>query len=272
MDKKLAVIEFRDRDFYFLFVKKKTDTGLTNHKWHEHSFNEIMYLAEGESEYVIENRRYVLKKGDVLLIKAGLHHFERKNIQNDAALFCLGFFSEGIENGELATEIFNRGEHFSLSESPALSQILSSARDKLALSENNASSFMKAITESVIFILSDLDMKREFGRDIKNATVRAIIDYINESLTAITSIEDIANAVFFSASYVRALFKREMGIGIMEYVRNKKVLLANRKIKHGKKPTEIFSECGFSNYPSFYRAYTQYFGHSPKTVKGSYQK
>ena len=267
MDTKLEVIEFRDIDFYFLFIKKRTDTGLTNQKWHEHSFNEIMYLAEGECEYVIENRRYVLKKGDVLLIKSGLHHFERKNIEKDSALYCLGFFTEAIENGELATEIFNRGEHFSLSESPALSKILGSASDKLNLSKNNAPSFMKAIAESVIFILSDLDMKREFGRDIKNATVRAVIDYINENLATITSIEDIANAVFFSPSYVRALFKREMGIGIMEYVRNKKVLLANRKIKHGKKPTEIFSECGFLNYPSFYRAYTSYFGVSPKNRK-----
>ena len=267
MDTKLEVIEFRDRDFYFLFIKKKTDTGLTNQKWHEHSFNEIMYLAEGECEYVIENRRYVLKKGDVLLIKSGLHHFERKNIEKDSALYCLGFFPEAIENGELATEIFNRGEHFSLSESPALSKILGSASDKLNLSKNNAPSFMKAIAESVIFILSDLDMKREFGRDIKNATVRAVIDYINENLTTITSIEDIANAVFFSPSYVRALFKREMGIGIMEYVRNKKVLLANRKIKHGKKPTEVFLECGFLNYPSFYRAYISYFGVSPKNRK-----
>jgi AraC-like DNA-binding protein len=264
MDKKLAVIEFKDRDFYFLFVKKKSDTGLTNHKWHEHSFNEIMYLAEGESEYVIENRRYVLKKGDVLLIKAGLHHFERKNIKNDSSLFCLGFFTEEIENGELATEIFNRGEHFSLSESPALSEILKSARDKLALSENNAASFMKAIAESVIFILSDLDMKREFGRVIKNATVRAVIDYINENLASISSIDDIANAVFFSASYVRALFKREMGIGIMEYVRNKKVSRARSLILTGAKPTEIYLECGFSNYPSFFRAYKAFFGFSPR--------
>ena len=58
-----------------------------------------------------------------------------------------------------------------------------------------------------------------------------------------------------------------MNIGIMEYVRNKKVLLANRKIKHGKKPTEIYIECGFSNYPSFYRAYSEYFGYPPKTKK-----
>ena len=49
------------------------------------------------------------------------------------------------------------------------------------------------------------------------------------------------------------------------YVRNKKLLLAHRKMRHGKKPTEIYLECGFSSYPSFYRAYIAYFGKKPKS-------
>ena len=63
---------------------------------------------------------------------------------------------------------------------------------------------------------------------------------------------------------MRAIFKNEMGIGIMQYVRNKKVLLANRMIREGEKPTDIYLECGFSNYTSFYRAFYAYFGASPK--------
>ena len=38
-------------------------------------------------------------------------------------------------------------------------------------------------------------------------------------------------------------------------------------IESGEKPTEIFAECGFSNYPSFFRAYRAFYGFSPKTRK-----
>ena len=63
------------------------------------------------------------------------------------------------------------------------------------------------------------------------------------------------------------LFKSELRVGVMQYVRDKKILLAHQKIRKGEKPTDVYLMCGFSNYPSFYRAYTAYFGTSPKEAK-----
>ena len=62
-------------------------------------------------------------------------------------------------------------------------------------------------------------------------------------------------------------FIDEQVAAVRQQVGDKKVLLAHRKIRHGRKPTEIYLECGFSNYPSFYRAYVSYFGHSPREQK-----
>ena len=140
-------------------------------------------------------------------------------------------------------------------------------KKKLEINKSNSSFFIKAVTEAIILMLNDVDVREEKIPEIKNATVQKILDFTKANLCNIHKIEDISSALFFSQSYVRTLFKKEMNIGIMEYVRNKKVLLANRKIKHGKKPTEIYIECGFSNYPSFYRAYSEYFGYPPKTKK-----
>ena len=223
-----------------------------------------MYVAEGELEYVIENRRYVIKKGDVLLVKAGLHHFERNVIKSPSILFCIGFSSEALESREISEELFEKGEHFSLGEDSPLVKMLFAAKEKLSASKSNAHLFVKSIAEAAVLMLDDLDMTASHTAEITNANVQKIIRYVNENVAQIHSTEDIANAMFFSPSYVRGLFKREMGIGIMQYVRNKRVLLANRKIKSGGKPTEIYTECGFSNYTSFYRAYLAYFGASPK--------
>ena len=93
------------------------------------------------------------------------------------------------------------------------------------------------------------------------------LDFINASLKRISRLEDISEALFFSKAYIRAVFKKEMGIGIMEYVRNKKVVRAHERISRGEKPTEIYTDCGFSTYSSFYRAYVAYFGFPPKTKK-----
>ena len=116
-------------------------------------------------------------------------------------------------------------------------------------------------------MLLDADAREKKLPEIKNDAVQKILDYIKANLCDIHKISDISSSLFFSESYVRTLFKKEMNIGIMEYIRNKKVLLAHRKIKDGEKPTEVYLNCGFSNYPSFYRAYISYLGYPPKTKK-----
>ncbi|MBR5140201.1 MAG: helix-turn-helix transcriptional regulator [Clostridia bacterium] len=267
MNERHETVEYKDREFYFLYNERSKAQFTESKRWQEHSFCEIMYLEEGEIEYAVESKRHVIKKGDVLLVSAGSYHLEKRIIKSPTKLYCLGFFPDNIGCHDLACEIFERGRQFSLGKSSAFVMLLSAAREKLSQSKSCAHEFIRAMSEAAVFILSDLDMSEDPGEDIKNVTVRRVIDYINKNLSEIRSCEDIAAAMFFSPSYVRSIFKREMGIGIMEYVRNKRILLAHRKMKHGKKPTEIYAECGFSNYPSFYRAYLDYFGYSPKMVK-----
>ena len=267
MNKNLNVTDYKNNDFYFLYLESTSDEGITRDKWHEHSFYEIMFIVDGDNEYVIENRRYVAKKGDVLLIKPGSHHFKRTKMSKHSTVYCLGFLPEAISNGGLAETVFDKGEHFSLSDDSPLLDVLSATRKKVSKSKKNISSFIKLAAEVVILILCDLDTEQEIVPEIKNAAVQKMLNYIKENLPNITKVSDVSGATFFSEPYTRTLFKKEMGIGIMDYVRNKKVLLAHRKIRHGRKPTEIYLECGFSNYPSFYRAYVSYFGYSPREQK-----
>jgi len=266
MDTK-SCVDYVSDDLYFLYLKKFSETGITGYRWHEHTFYEILFYAGGEVEYVIENRCYKLKAGEALFIKPGHHHFEHNVIETPSELYCLGFLPESIENGDFAEKIFEKGEIFTVGKDSPIFDLLSIAKKKLVLSKSNAYEFIKAIAEATVLIINDLDMREERNAKIKNSTIQKILDYIKKNLCSIQKAEDISKALFFSDSYVRSLFKKEMNIGVMEYVRNKKVLLAHRKIKQGCKATEVYTECGFSNYPSFYRAYLAYFGYSPKTKK-----
>ena len=264
MDKKRNITEVRCGDFYFLYFEKESERGLSNRTWHMHSFYEIMFFADTESEYAIENNRYVVKSGDVLLIKPGQHHFERRIIQPHSAFFCLGFSDDALSSGTLAARIFAKREHIMLEAGHPISALLSAARDILEKSKSNAEILLKAIADAAILALNDPDLAKEDSAETNNSTISKIIDFINENLFEIKSIDDIARGVFFSNSYLRSTFKREMGIGVMQYVRNKKILIANDRIRKGERPTAIYAECGFRNYPSFYRAYCAYFGLSPK--------
>ena len=128
MDKKSNVIQFKNEDFYFLYIEKLSEKGMTNRKWHMHSFYEIMFFTEGNSEYAIEDKRYVIKKGDVLLIKPGEHHFERRVIEPSSAFYCLGFASDIMKCGSTAEKIFEMREHISLGTDHPIAEMLSAVK------------------------------------------------------------------------------------------------------------------------------------------------
>lgn len=251
MNKTRIVTDYKNNDFYFLYLESTSDEGITRDKWHEHSFYEIMFMVDGDNEYVIENRRYVAKKGDVLLIKPGSHHFKRTKMSKHSTVYCLGFLPEAVSNGGLAETVFDKGEHFSLSDDSPLLDILSATKKKVSKSKKNISSFIKLTAEAVILILCDLDTEQEIVPEIKNTAVQKMLNYIKENLPNITKVSDVSGATFFSEPYTRTLFKKEMGIGIMEYVRNKKVLLAHRKIRHGKNLRRFFPNADFQITPAF---------------------
>ena len=226
-----------------------------------------MYVADGESEYAIENRKYLLKGGDALLVKPYRHHLEYNRIIEKSSLYCIGFSADAIDNGKLAEEIFNKYEYITLGKDSPFEKILTALKLKLQNSNKNAEGYAKSLIEGLVYSLGDCSIRNEEIPGIKNRVVEKTLDYMNENLFAIQSLDDIADALFFSKAYIRAVFAKEMGIGIMQYVRNRKLVYAHDKILAGRKPTEIYTECGFNTYSSFYRAYVSYFGYPPKTKK-----
>ena len=266
-DKKNSYIEYKDADFYYLHSGEQTKKGTTSYNTHNHPKHEIMYVSNGAVEYLVENRRHELKKGDVLLVKPGLLHVGRIITEAPHSRFCVGFVPDAIENGRLAESLFEMGEHFTVGENSIFSKLVELVKEKLEEGKENTKQFIKHVIDSMILSLADAGLGEEKLPQPTDSTLRRIINYVDANLTTIKSCDDIAEALFFSKSYIGHLFKRETGIGIMEYVRTKKVLRAHKTILSGEKPTEIYTECGFSNYPSFYRAYCAYFGESPKNTK-----
>ena len=58
-----------------------------------------------------------------------------------------------------------------------------------------------------------------------------------------------------------------MGISITDYISMQRIAMAKKLISQGGSASKIYSECGFNDYSSFYRAFVKNFGYSPKEEK-----
>ena len=261
-----TIIEKKLEGFTFSYRVHNPDLGATNIPRHVHPYYELMYIDGGEVEFMVENRRYILKKGDVLIVKPAQYHYARRLFAVPYARYCIGFAPEFTFDKKFTEEILEAGEKFSIEDGSPFAEMAKILREKARTTSTHDVVFFQSMIDAMLISLEDAKPELD-GIIAGENNFQKILTHINRHLTTIKSVDDISSALFFSKSYIMHLFKSELRVGVMQYVRNKKILLAHQKIRKGEKPTEVYAKCGFSNYPSFYRAYCAYFGESPKCAK-----
>ena len=230
---------------------------------HTHNTYELIYFLDGDATHVIEDRKYKLKKGDLILIRPFHYHFiqidsqtdyERYDILFDAerhGVEGLSLLPEGMEvislvGNTVAEDIFQRCDLYRKKCDPqTFERILPHLLSELFY---NISLFPQSQSEEVSTV---------------SPTVSEVLRYINEHLSEPFSMREIAARLFVSESYLFRLFKRELHQTPKRYVMEKRLLMAQKMISSGLRPTEVCEACGFGDYSSFYRNYAAFFGHSP---------
>ena len=122
----------------------------------------------------------------------------------------------------------------------------------------------KGDLETLERIISLVRKAQAAGETSEDDVVRDVQAYLAENLEKNESVEEIAKKVFFSAHYLRHLFKKKSGVSIQEFknyqrLKKAKILLCttNHKI------LEIAAACGFQNAAYFTEFFVKETGMSP---------
>jgi len=101
-----------------------------------------------------------------------------------------------------------------------------------------------------------------------SGTVRAILGYIEASLPGEISLGDISSVFFMSEGHLCRLFKKEMGMSIMAYVKRQRMLMAARLLRDsGVSVGAIAQRVGVGDPNYFCRAFKQEMGVTPSEYR-----
>ena len=95
------------------------------------------------------------------------------------------------------------------------------------------------------------------------------MQYINEHLFTLKNIDEIADALFITKSYLFYLFKTHIKTSPKRYIMEKRLLAAHEMITQGAKPTHVYEKVGFNDYTSFYRNNTKFFNIPPSEISSN---
>jgi AraC-like DNA-binding protein len=102
------------------------------------------------------------------------------------------------------------------------------------------------------------------SRSKKDSLAKRISEYVEENIETISSLSDICDEFHYSKNYIIRVFNKEFGISPIQYINEIKLKRAMYLLEATSKPiTEIADECGFADYPYFYKRFVQKTGISP---------
>ncbi len=255
---------------------------------HFHNFYEIMYIMEGEFSILLDNTTYKLKQGDVLLIDINhLHRYqyaEKNHDHNKRTILWisktfLNEISQGISDLSACfslpdTSAFHFPAHYRSQFETYLTELLFLYADTTADRPENLLLSQAYLTLFFVY-LNKLCLRREFYFNQKDTyhdpIIHAISQFVEEHILESISLDLLAEHVHLSKYHLVRIFKAATGMTIHTFITQKRLITACEMIWNGIPLTELYTQCGFQNYSSFFRSFKAVYGLSPQEYKSFFE-
>ena len=242
---------YRDIDFAHkldLVPKKMSD-----YSKHAHHFNEVLFFVGGDVNYTVENLTHKLEPGDVVIIPSGKFHFLTFNSESSYERYVFKF-PDSILPPQLLVKFKKMPLFISTNRNNV--EYLKNF-DTYANEKDRDDAYLLCICELIktLIITASNTTTCQASKTEANDFIQEIITYIDKNIYNEITLEDLSQNLNFSKSHLCNQFKKYMKISLIEYVRHKKIFVAESLIKSGMKKSVVAQELGFKDYSTFYRQY-----------------
>ena len=116
-----------------------------------------------------------------------------------------------------------------------------------------------------------MDLAIQESREPHNTMIHTAKEYILRHIQDDICIDDIAEEVHLNAQYLMRLFKKEMGVSILEYITDERIKIAKELLVRTDYPiNQVADSVGYSNYSYFTKIFRRATGESPKQYRQSH--
>lgn len=239
-------------------------------KMHTHETCELYYFVSGKGVFHVEGNDYPLHPTDILII----NNLESHCINIDTTVpydrCVINFKKELIttidKSGLLLNMYENRtpGKHNLFRRIDFDSDLYLLLMQNIINQNTNDEIQIKTNFYALMAELTKAFNNPLFTNDLKETPIaNEITNYIMKNLESPLTIDLICKHFYLSPSKLHRIFKNAIGNSVYEYITVKRLMKARNLINSGGLPTKVYSECGFNDYSSFFRAYKKHFGTSP---------
>ena len=224
---------------------------------HLHRSFELISVNSGSMTVVIDGERYILEKGETVLIFPNqLHSLESSECEHVLIIF----------SPEIVAAYYNRHTgDVPTSNKISLPKYLIDEID--VVGESASTVRKKALLYSVCAAFDEQAEYRK-GRSTDHELIHLIFEYIEKNYTKECSLGGLHNALGYSESYLSRYFSNSTGISFVSFVNRYRINRACYLLKNANiSILECAMDCGYSSLRSFNRNFLMYVGMTPREYR-----
>lgn len=235
-----------------------------HYETHIHDVCELIYLKKGDITYTVEGKAYQLGKNSLIITRPLMMHsvtihtptvYERYNLLFDEKKLTTDIFEKlqpecdiiNFDGNTIISDIFKKMDYYCENfQGDALKTLLFHMAEEILF---NVTLLSKGFDESNIYTT--------------NPVIIQALSYIEQHITTPFNINALCDELHVTRNYLHNLFVKYLKVSPKQYILSKQLSIAQRALRTGAAPTEIYADCGFADYSTFFKAYKRVFGHAP---------
>lgn len=262
---------FVNQSFAF-FHRRDENPNVSDYKMHTHDDVEIYMLLSGHGIFHIEGTAYPLSPGDVLVMRPAESHYIELTAPAPYERVVINFKEDafaGIDpEGILTRAIFNReaGHHnqyksFSFPGGSSLGHWQT-------MMTKTGDPYINLLTGLIALLreIHDIFYQQDDHEAAADVLEYQIVHFINSHLHEPLTLDHICDYFFISKPQLCRLFRKTTATTVWQYITLKRLVRARAMLEEGENPTKIYTQCGFNDYSTFYRAYMKHYGCPPTQI------
>jgi len=250
---------------------------------HSHTFTELLFCRNScGAEYLVGPYRYRLQQGDIIMIPPGVSHRpllpeEMSEPYRRDVLWLSDEFM--LEMKDLLSSEEDREQEFAYlfrtagTRWESLGEIF---RTGVLESERRYPGWEAAVIGNTIYLLAQLrrallDKSTHALAPTGTELLDEVVRYLEEHLADRITLSEIARTFYVSEATITLTFRKKLGTSLYRFLTQRRLIAAKTLIQEGLLLESVGEAVGFADYSSFYRAFKQAFGISPREYRRMFE-
>ena len=229
-------------------------SSIWNFKEHCHDCIELIYFLYGNARVITGGTSVQASFYDMIIYPKGKPHTESLQFDHHQEIICLWVDIPGLKLGDIM-RIQDKDARFKW--------LLESLHTEYK-SKSPCKPLIDHYVKSIVLLIG----RYYFEKNTDSDMVSRVILYMHDHLTESINVQQLADMVYVSKSYLSRAFKQKTGLALMEYLNSLRMESAKAMLAATNMNTEeIAYQTGYHSTKFFYRAFRAYTGMSTREYR-----